>query len=258
MLIYNHFLLMNTQQELDRTLLEQDFGRDTPMSDSLEAYRQAARMYARIENAIAVLSDLRSNRSYIYYGGAGEALDMSPAGTCHETASIWEKEIFDHIHPDDLVRKHAQELRFFHFVKAQPAPMRSRYYLEMYVRMKAGGGGYVPVRHRMYYVVSQPMGNIGFALCLYTLCAALLPDALIDSLTGKQVSMGQESCGDLLSKREKEILELIARGKTSKEVADYLSISVHTVSRHRQNILAKLRVDNSIRALEVAKELRFI
>ena len=259
MLINNYFFLaMDAQQELDRTLQRQDFGRDTLLSDSLAAYIQAARMYARIENAIAVLSDLQANRSYIYYGGVGDVLGMSPSGTSHETDSIWEKEVFDRIQPDDLVRKHAQELRFFHFVKKQPLGMRGRYYLEMYVRMHTAVRGYVPVCHRMYYVISPQTGNVVFALCLYTLCAALLPDVLVDSLTGSRTGIDCQSCGNLLSKREREVLLLIAQGKMSKEIADRLSISIHTVSRHRQNILEKLHVDNSIRALDVARELHLL
>ncbi len=259
MLINNYFFLaMDAQQELDRTLQRQDFGRDTLLSDSLAAYIQAARMYARIENAIAVLSDLQANRSYIYYGGVGDVLGVSPSGTSHETDSIWEKEVFDRIQPDDLVRKHAQELRFFHFVKKQPLGMRGRYYLEMYVRMHTAVRGYVPVCHRMYYVISPQTGNVVFALCLYTLCAALLPDVLVDSLTGSRTGIDCQSCGNLLSKREREVLLLIAQGKMSKEIADRLSISIHTVSRHRQNILEKLHVDNSIRALDVARELHLL
>lgn len=259
MLINNYFFFaMDTQQELDRTLQRQDFGRDTLLSDSLAAYIQAARMYARIENAIAVLSDLQANRSYIYYGGVGDVLGVSPSGTSHETDSIWEKEVFDRIQPDDLVRKHAQELRFFHFVKKQPLGMRGRYYLEMYVRMHTAVRGYVPVCHRMYYVISPQTGNVVFALCLYTLCAALLPDVLVDSLTGSRTGIDCQSCGNLLSKREREVLLLIAQGKMSKEIADRLSISIHTVSRHRQNILEKLHVDNSIRALDVARELHLL
>lgn len=259
MLINNYFFLaMDTQQELDRTLQRQDFGRDTLLSDSLAAYIQAARMYAWIENAIAVLSDLQANRSYIYYGGVGDVLGVSPSGTSHETDSIWEKEVFDRIQPDDLVRKHAQELRFFHFVKKQPLGMRGRYYLEMYVRMHTAVRGYVPVCHRMYYVISPQTGNVVFALCLYTLCAALLPDVLVDSLTGSRTGIDCQSCGNLLSKREREVLLLIAQGKMSKEIADRLSISIHTVSRHRQNILEKLHVDNSIRALDVARELHLL
>jgi DNA-binding NarL/FixJ family response regulator len=41
----------------------------------------------------------------------------------------------------------------------------------------------------------------------------------------------------------------------SKEIASDLSISINTVNRHRQNILEKLHVDNSIEACRIAKGL---
>lgn len=249
---------MDTQQELNHILLAQDFENDTILSDRLRVYKQAACMYAQIENAIAVLSDLCSNKSYIYYGGAGKTLGFTLPKLNHETGSIWEKEIFDRVLPDDLVRKHVQELRFFHFVKEQPFVMRSRYYLEMYIRMKDKKGTYTAMRHRMFYVVNSQTGNIILVLCIYTLCANLLPDVLVDSFTGEKITIEQQPCGICLSKREKEILKQIAKGKMSKEIADCFSISIHTVSRHRQNILKKLQVDNSIQSLEVAKELHLI
>ena len=62
----------------------------------------------------------------------------------------------------------------------------------------------------------------------------------------------------MLSEREKEILQLIDQGRLSKEIADALSISIHTVNRHRQNILSKLGVSNSIEACRIAKRLNLI
>ena len=46
----------------------------------------------------------------------------------------------------------------------------------------------------------------------------------------------------LLTDREKEILHLIADGRSNKEMAGLLYISVHTVERHRANIMAKLDI----------------
>ncbi|MDE6409047.1 MAG: helix-turn-helix transcriptional regulator [Muribaculaceae bacterium] len=45
-----------------------------------------------------------------------------------------------------------------------------------------------------------------------------------------------------LSIREKEVLKELARGKTNKEIADILSISVNTVITHRKNISTKLGI----------------
>lgn len=47
---------------------------------------------------------------------------------------------------------------------------------------------------------------------------------------------------DLLSSREREILQMLAEGKTNKEVAQVLNISVYTVDAHRGRIMEKLNL----------------
>jgi DNA-binding NarL/FixJ family response regulator len=47
---------------------------------------------------------------------------------------------------------------------------------------------------------------------------------------------------DLLTRREKEITKLLAEGKSSKEIAELLYISIYTVRRHRDNIMRKLEI----------------
>ena len=47
---------------------------------------------------------------------------------------------------------------------------------------------------------------------------------------------------DLLSSREREILQMLAEGKTNKEVAAMLHLSVHTVDAHRGRIMEKLNL----------------
>ena len=67
-----------------------------------------------------------------------------------------------------------------------------------------------------------------------------------------------ESKKRLLSEREKEILSMIKDGKSSKMIADLLKISVHTVSRHRQNIIEKLCVSNTFEAITAARDMLLI
>jgi len=47
---------------------------------------------------------------------------------------------------------------------------------------------------------------------------------------------------ELLTTREREVLKLIAEGKSSKEIAALLFISVYTVNNHRANIIKKLKL----------------
>jgi two-component system, NarL family, response regulator NreC len=49
---------------------------------------------------------------------------------------------------------------------------------------------------------------------------------------------------DLLTSREREILQLLAEGKANKEVATVLNISPYTVETHRRHILEKLNLHN--------------
>lgn len=58
-----------------------------------------------------------------------------------------------------------------------------------------------------------------------------------------------------LTNREIEILRLIQKGLLSKEIADKLCISIHTVNIHRQNLLRKLGVQNSIEAIRLGQEV---
>ena len=57
-----------------------------------------------------------------------------------------------------------------------------------------------------------------------------------------------------LTNREIEVLRLIQKGLLSKEIADKLCISIHTVNIHRQNLLRKLGVQNSIEAIRLGQE----
>ncbi|MCZ7666734.1 MAG: response regulator transcription factor [Chloroflexi bacterium] len=53
-----------------------------------------------------------------------------------------------------------------------------------------------------------------------------------------------ESASDLLTPREREVLQLVAEGHTNSGIADTLSISVKTVEKHRANVMTKLEVND--------------
>lgn len=53
----------------------------------------------------------------------------------------------------------------------------------------------------------------------------------------------------LLSKREKEVLELLSKGLLYKEIAERLGLSVETIKKHLTNIYQKLHVQNKVEAL---------
>ena len=56
----------------------------------------------------------------------------------------------------------------------------------------------------------------------------------------KQLDGAKETPNSVLTSREVEVLQLLAEGRTSKEIGGILGVSVKTVDTHRQNLMAKL------------------
>ncbi|HEX8879806.1 MAG TPA: response regulator transcription factor, partial [Candidatus Acidoferrum sp.] len=65
---------------------------------------------------------------------------------------------------------------------------------------------------------------------------------LLDDYIRKLKRSGAEDAYDLLTPREREVLQLVAEGKSNKEVANLLNLSVYTVETHRSNIMQKLNL----------------
>ena len=65
---------------------------------------------------------------------------------------------------------------------------------------------------------------------------------LLDDYVRKLRRSGTEDAYDLLTPREREILQLIAEGKSNKDIANLLNLSVYTVESHRANLMEKLNV----------------
>ncbi|CAL2076891.1 response regulator transcription factor [Tenacibaculum sp. 190524A05c] len=72
----------------------------------------------------------------------------------------------------------------------------------------------------------------------------------------KKVTIGK-SDKVVLSNREKEILSLIANGKTSKEIAETLFIAKTTVDTHRKNMIRKLNLKNGNELVKYAIDMKY-
>ena len=65
---------------------------------------------------------------------------------------------------------------------------------------------------------------------------------LVDDYVRRLEQRGVEDSYELLTTREREILQLLAEGKSNKEAASILNLSLYTVETHRSNILQKLNL----------------
>jgi two-component system, NarL family, response regulator LiaR len=82
---------------------------------------------------------------------------------------------------------------------------------------------------------------------------------IVQSVPSVDFILNEEELKKLgISKREHEVLELMASGFTNQEIADKLFVSVNTVKTHSANLFVKLDVKRRTQAVQKGKSLRLI
>jgi two-component system, NarL family, response regulator NreC len=123
-----------------------------------------------------------------------------------------------------------------------------QYFFEM---LGAGASGYVPKRAAPDDLVSAIRAvSRGGVFLFPSLARALVSDYLQrveqGGVTGRHF--------DALTDREREVLVRIAQGFSNQQIADELVISIKTVNRHRENIMAKLNLHSRVELVHYAIE----
>ncbi|CAG0978864.1 Oxygen regulatory protein NreC [Anaerolineales bacterium] len=112
-----------------------------------------------------------------------------------------------------------------------------QYFFEM---LQAGASAYVPKRAAPDDLITAiRAAHRGETYIYPSLAKLLVNDFLEHSDDEKQTAAMSE-----LTRREQEVLSLLAEGKTNDEIAGELVISPHTVARHRENLMGKLGLHN--------------
>ena len=156
------------------------------------------------------------------------------------------------VHPDDLEVVRRIDKKVWEFLDTLPEEekLTYKYIYEMRVLDR---GKYVRMIYQTRLLAFKDdnflvMGMIDLAPKQSTNTSVRFQ--IKNCLTDEIVPFAIETATDtLLTPREREILALAKEGMFSKEISEKLNISIHTVNRHRQNILEKLQVDNIIEAI---------
>ncbi len=121
-------------------------------------------------------------------------------------------------------------------IKVLPLSMYSDKHFVMEM-LKAGASGYMlkdgafqELINAIHVVIS---GNIYLSPCI----ASIILDGSLDG-----TSKGIVSAFSVLTEREREVLRLLADGKTTKQAANILSLSAKTIESHRKKIMDKLKI----------------
>ena len=157
-------------------------------------------------------------------------------------------------------------VRTFRFLFAIPAQERKDYKLSFEFRIRTVTGKLVRIVQQVVVLELDKRGTIWLVLIANDLA---LRNAREEGLERRLVNMksgewklfrpvvrGTEKGS--LSRRELEILGLVADGMASREIADRLFISVATVNNHRQRILEKLGTRSSAEAVRYAASLGLV
>ncbi len=246
------------QSDLHHQLLRQDFASSAETQQQLEHCQMLAQNFVELENGIAILSDLKHNKSYVHAGRIAEELGIFRNQEQLEIEGIWEDELFNILNPDDVLQKHILELQFFQLMKTMAFDKRKDFAVISKLRLSESPKSLI---HKMFYFSDAHHKNVELALCLYHFDVFPSPDytgMIVNTAKGSIIRLTEVDNSNFLSAREKEILKMIQQGKRSKEIAELLFISINTVNRHRQNILEKMRVSNTTEACTLASKLQWI
>lgn len=108
-----------------------------------------------------------------------------------------------------------------------------QYFFEM---LQAGASGYVPKRAAPDDLITAIRSAFRGETYIYPSLAKLL----VSDFLARSGENDTKEAIDGLTPREQEVLAHLAEGKTNEEIARLLTISTHTVARHRENLMGKL------------------
>jgi DNA-binding CsgD family transcriptional regulator len=167
------------------------------------------------------------------------------------------------MHPDDLVGALDAGFQTLRFVLEQPRDAWRHLKVLHDFRLRRSATEWVRVVEQYMLLETAPDGTIWLTLSIVDVS----PDqdletpfrgSIVDLRTSEVVPISRPAAPladeDQLSNREREVLYLVASGLASKEIAEGLFLSVHTVNTHRQNILRKTGAHNSAGAIRYAQQ----
>lgn len=164
------------------------------------------------------------------------------------------------IHPDDRTQLETLQIKLSQFIYSLPPEQRNDYSNIYSFRILNAKQKYVRVTSRHQVLEQDCNGKAWLVIGNMDISPDQKKSESVDCTvlnlkSGEMFSPSSSLVSPVnLTNRQLEILRLIQKGMLSKEIADKLCISIHTVNIHRQNLLRKLGVQNSFEAIRLGQE----
>ena len=120
-----------------------------------------------------------------------------------------------------------------------------QYFFQM---LKAGAAGYIPKRAAPEDLILAIRAAFAGEIYIYP----SLAKALVTDYLGRSKYEIESSSFNSLTPREREVLEFLAEGLSNEDIGKILSISKHTVARHRENLMRKLELHSRTELVKYA------
>src|ERR1035437_1567886 len=198
---------------------------------------------------------------------------MVVSNQCHYVMHFSNKKMLDGGIDFVLDRYHPADLQLFNeqlftdrirILKAIPPEEHKDHIFSHNYRVKNGKGDYVNLLQRNSFIQSDENGNPLLSLSVLTNIDHFIAEnpviqliEKVDPITGNVDAIIKNTYylheeDRIFSKREREILLHLAEGLTSKEIADKLFISEHTVINHKRNMHHKSNTQNAAALMSFA------
>jgi len=119
---------------------------------------------------------------------------------------------------------------------------------DLSIALNSGANGYI------LKTINQKGINQAITAIMSGSCDFFSPD-FNEAIEAEQQKQQIEQ---LLTRREQQIIKMIIEGKKSREISDFLQISIRTVEKHRSNLMKKLQTPTPIELVNLAKEMGWI
>jgi len=216
---------------------------------------------ATLGNSGVSVFDLYKKKHLFYSPDFGSLLGYNSTYIREKGPDFWDSKI----HPDDFIAIMENGISILKLFFQFSADEKVNYKLINEYRILNAENNYVRIIEQHQALEIDKKGNIWLTLSIIDLSpnqdvTEEFKSLLHNFRTGSIIPFRDqtkkfEPIGFALSKREIQILQLIKEGFLSKEISSNLNISLHTVNTHRQHVLEKLGVNNSMEAVLYASRL---
>ena len=223
-----------------------------------EKHKEFIKQLSKVNNSSVFIAEYKAN--YLYLSDNFHLFGYDPQVL--KLPEIDPVYFEDRIHPDDAIILRLTQDKLMDFLDHLPVNQQKDYKHIYEFRIKTKDGSYARFIFQQQILELDEDGDPWLILGLIdpspdTSLPGSVKLRIINYKTGEIVpfSILKQKNDIKLSVREKEILELASRGLQSKEISTKLFLSIHTVNKHRQNIMQKMNTNNVVEAIDYARKL---